>query len=412
MFDTAILELVIGLLFIFSLMAILVTQINTLITNALNLRAKNLKESLQNLVDDKQLQAEVLVHPLIKLVDPSQIAMMSLSVSDNMSDGVFNAPLTRVTDIAPATFVEALASILTVRAYGPLERAIKALGETDAKRRLLALLNDLQANPSDERLAALRQAVQAAAEGAPTGSLLVTAYNTLQDSFITVKTRNPELMPLSMGINTINNPPFREAMQVILYSAQDLPTAMLKLQSWFNDGMQRSSSMFKEKLQRMSLIVGCVLVLLMNVDTLAITQELWEDHDLRANLAASASANAQYPTTIDPETGEAEAISTDLINDALAAQRTAQQLVALNVPLGWNFVSLTPEMAQNAATLGLPDPYGDTSNLWNLWPFSGNPSWLSLLIAKLVGLAASAIAAAQGAPFWFDLLQKITSRRS
>jgi hypothetical protein len=254
--------------------------------------------------------------------------------------------------------------------------------------------------------------VQAAAESAPTGSLLIQAYNSLQDSFITVKSRNPELMPLLMGINTINNPPFREAMQVILYSAQDLPTAMLKLQSWFNDGMQRSSSMFKEKLQRLSLIVACVLVLLMNVDTLAITQELWEDHDLRANLAASASANAQYPTTIDPETGEAEAISTDLINDALAAQRTAQQLVALNVPLGWNFVSLTPEMAQNAATLGLADPYGDTSNLWNLWPFSGNPSWLSLLIAKLVGLAASAIAAAQGAPFWFDLLQKLTSRRS
>jgi hypothetical protein len=412
MFDTAILELVIGLLFIFSLMAILVTQINTLITNALNLRAKNLKESLQNLVDDKQLQAEVLVHPLIKLVDPSQIAMMSLSVSDNMSDGVLNAPLTRVTDIAPATFVEALASILTVRGYGPLERAIKALGETDAKRRLLALLNDLQADPSDERLAALRQAVQAAAESAPTGSLLVTAYNTLQDSFITAKSRNPELMPLLIGINTINNPPFREAMQIILYSAQDLPTAMLKMQAWFNDGMQRSSSMFREKLQKLSLIVGCVLVLLMNVDTLAITQELWEDHDLRANLAASASANAQYPTTIDPETGEAEAISTDLINDALAAQRTAQQLVGLNVPLGWNYVSLTPEMAQNAATMGLADPYNDTSNLWNLWPFSGNPSWLSLLIAKLVGLAASAIAAAQGAPFWFDLLQKITSRRS
>ena len=189
--------------------------------------------------------------------------------------------------------------------------------------------------------------------------------------------------------HTINNPPFREAMQIILYSAQDLPTAMLKMQSWFNDGMQRSSSMFREKLQRLSLIVGCVLVLLMNVDTLAITQELWEDHDLRASLAASASANAQYPTAIDPETGEAQAISTDLINDALAAQRTAQQLIGLSVPLGWNFVALTPEMAQNAATLGLADPYGDTSNLWNLCRF-GQPELAVAVIAKVVGLAASA----------------------
>ena len=74
--------------------------------------------------------------------------------------------------------------------------------------------------------------------------------------------------------------------------------------------------------------------------------------------------------------------------------------------------ALTPEMAQDAATLGLPDPYSDQNNLWNLWPGNGNPGWFSLLLAKLVGLAVSAIAAAQGAPFWFDLLAKFTSRRN
>lgn len=410
MFNTAILELLIGLIFIFSLMAILVTQMNTLITNARNMRAINLKESLQDLVGDKQLQAEVLVHPLIKLVDPAELSLMSLNINDEIAETVVNARLTRVADISPITFVEALVSILTVRAYGPLERAVRAMEESDSKQRILTLLGDLQAAPSDERLAALRMAVNGATAGSSEPSPLAAAFGELQSGFTEVRTRNPDLMPLLIGISRIKTPPFREAMQVILYSVQTLPEALLKLQTWFSDGMQRSSTMFKEKLQKLSLIVACVLVVLMNVDTLAITQVLWDDPDLRAALAASASANARNPET-EFETGESP-LSTSLIDDALDAQATAQKLVALNVPLGWSYVPLTPEMAQDAATLGLPDPYSDQNNLWNLWPGNGNPGWFSLLLAKLVGLAVSAIAAAQGAPFWFDLLAKFTSRRN
>ncbi|MBK9123939.1 MAG: hypothetical protein IPM16_12610 [Chloroflexi bacterium] len=63
MFNTAILELLIGLVFIYSLTAILVTQINTLLTNARNLRAQNLKEGLIEMVGDRTLQAEILSIP-------------------------------------------------------------------------------------------------------------------------------------------------------------------------------------------------------------------------------------------------------------------------------------------------------------------------------------------------------------
>lgn len=410
MFNTAILELVIGLIFIFSLMAILVTQLNTLVTNARNMRAINLKESLIDLVGDKQLQAEILVHPLIKLVDPADLALMSLSLNDEMADLVLNARLTRVADISPNTFVEALVSILTVRAYGPLERAARAMEDSDAKRRILTLLSDLQATPSDERLAALRQAINGVTAGSTEPSPLAAAFGELQSAFTEVRTRNPELMPLLIGIARIRTPPFREALQVILYSVMTFPEALLKLQTWFSDGMQRSSSMFKEKLQKLSLIVACVMVMLMNVDTLSITQVLWEDPEFRASLAAAASAGVRS-ADITGEPGESP-LSSSLIDNALDAQATAQKLVALNVPMGWSYVPLTPQMAQDAAALGLPDPYADQSNLWNLWPGNGNPGWFTLLLAKLVGLAVSAIAAAQGAPFWFDLLQKFTSRRS
>ncbi|GIK27901.1 MAG: hypothetical protein J5J04_02760 [Anaerolineae bacterium] len=409
MFNTAILELLIGLVFIYSLTAILVTQINTLLTNARNLRAQNLKEGLIEMVGDRTLQAEILVHPLIKLVDTSNLMMMSLSADVDTTDQILNAPLTRVADIPPETFVEALVSILTVRAFGPIEQAARALPHSEAKRRILGLLGDLQAEPSDERLAALRQAVNAMPElpGAPT--LLRQRFDALQDVYTEVRSRNAPLIPLLIGISRIETPPFREAMQVVLYSANSLETAFDKLRAWFNDGMQRSSTLFREKLQRMSLIVACALVVLLNVDTLAITQDLWDDPALRASVAATARAAVNSDLADDVDAASTPA-SSSVIDTVLDAQYTAQQLLRLDIPLGWSFLSLTPDMAENATALGLRDPYADSGNLWNLWPPNGNPRWFSLLVLKLIGLAVSAIAAAQGAPFWFDLLRKITSR--
>lgn len=410
MFNTAILELLIGLVFIYSLTAILVTQINTLVANARNLRAQNLKEGLIEMVGDRTLQAEILVHPLIKLVDSSELAMMSLSADVDTTDQILNAPLTRVADIAPETFVEALVSILTVRAFGPVEQAARALPHSEAKRRILGLLGDLQATPSDERLAALRQAVHAMPElpGAPT--VLRQRFDALQDAYAEVRSRNAQMIPLLIGVARIETPPFREAMQVVLYSANTLEAAFEKLRAWFNDGMQRSSALFREKLQRMSLIVACALVVLLNVDTLAITQDLWDDPALRTSVAAAARSAA------DSDLSDAAAAPTPaspgVIDTVLDAQRTAQQLLRLEIPLGWSFLPLTPDMTDKAAALGLRDPYDDSSNLWNLWPGNGNPRWFALLVLKLIGLAVSAIAAAQGAPFWFDLLRKITSRSS
>jgi hypothetical protein len=71
MFNTAIIEVAIGLVFVFSLMALLVTQINSIVTALLNSRAKYLKQGLQELITDPQLQAKMLAHPIIKMVKVS-----------------------------------------------------------------------------------------------------------------------------------------------------------------------------------------------------------------------------------------------------------------------------------------------------------------------------------------------------
>src|SRR5215510_7991548 len=100
---TSIIEVAIGMIFVFSLLSILASQINTLVMNFLNLRAKQLKEGLLTMVQDKELQAKILAHPLIRIVD-TQVSM-SESLTDEQADDIIQTDPTRVSYVPPKTFV-------------------------------------------------------------------------------------------------------------------------------------------------------------------------------------------------------------------------------------------------------------------------------------------------------------------
>src|SRR5262249_50777442 len=86
---------------------------------------------------------------------------------------------------------------------------------------------------------------------------------------------------------------------------------------------------------------------------------------------------------------------------------TVQKLIDLQLPIGWEYTPITEELVATSQLAGLPDPRNNLRNVWNLAP-GNNPSWFSNLLRKLVGFAATMIAVAQGAPFWFDLLRRLS----
>ena len=404
---SAILPLVIGLVFIYSLMAILVTQINALIVSALNLRAKNLRESLMNLVSDRKLQAEILSHPLIKLVDSEKSKLLSVQLNNKAVNEVMKADLTRVDYVAPATFVEALVGLLIVRAYGDIDKALNTVVDEDTRARIDRQIRDFIAAPSDEQLAVLRQTLSSI-EALGTDLKPVRAiYQQMLLSFNEVRNRNTDLLPLLMGIATIEIPVFREAMQMVLFNVTNAAQAIKKLEAWFDDGMNRASTLFREKLQKLSLIAAIGLVLILNIDTLAMTRAFWIDPTLRDAVATSAEEFIQNtptePTTaITPaEIDVAQAVQDDLN----AARATVNQLLSLSVPMGWSWIEVDCTSTDSDIQRICESP----NNLRNFFN-SSNPNWGSLVIGKMIGLIASAIAAAQGAPFWFDLLRKLTAR--
>ena len=99
-----------------------------------------------------------------------------------------------------------------------------------------------------------------------------------------------------------------------------------------------------------------------------------------------------------------QAEDANAIEDAVGAGaeivHQLQDLEDLRLPVGWTF--------QNVADQ--PSAQTDPNNLWNYFPENNPDGWLGLLAGKFLGIAATVIAAAQGAPFWFGIVNRILRR--
>src|SRR4051794_5451210 len=69
-----IIQVAIGMIFVFSLLSVLVTTLNSVLTNVLQWRAKHLKAALETLITDQNVQQLFLQHPLINIVNPGEQA--------------------------------------------------------------------------------------------------------------------------------------------------------------------------------------------------------------------------------------------------------------------------------------------------------------------------------------------------
>ncbi len=408
-----IIEVAIGLIFIFSLLSILVTQINTLVSNLLNWRARQLKEGLIDLVSDRELQAKILAHPLVRMVE-AQVSPTQDLTNDQVRD-IIHSPARKVTYIAPNTFVEALVSLLSVEGgtamFDLLEQGITALPESDQKIKLRELLRDLRSF-GDTDTSKIRQAILEL-EDENHKSLLSYALEVAEDSLGKASVKSGQMIPLLEGINRVKDRATQDAIRTILVTAHNLQEAQAKLERWFNDGMGRASDIYKRRIGYVSVIVGLVIAVLLNVDTFHLARALWEDPSLRqavANAARDAAQDTQ--PTGDEALAPADASSAQATADAAQqVQETLNQLLSLNLPIGWEFTPVTDEMLLTSQAAGLPDPRANTRNLWNLIP-GNSPDWLGNVLRKFIGWLVTVVALAQGAPFWFDLLRRLTGGNS
>ena len=189
----------------------------------------------------------------------------------------------------------------------------------------------------------------------------------------------PGIEEIRTSIETLKNQDLQRALLVLLQQGeQNVNAFRTAVEQWFDDGMDRASGWYKRNIQFILLGVAPVVAGSFNADTFLIGQTLWRDEALRNAVASAAGEYVEERTEAEADDHD-EQLKADV-------EVLTLQLEELELPLGWSNDDYVPD--------GHPgeDPVG----------------WL----AKLGGLLVTAIALSLGAPFWFDLLNRLVNLRS
>ena len=172
--------------------------------------------------------------------------------------------------------------------------------------------------------------------------------------------------------------PVRRTLVAFLDQAgKDVNRFRRSVESWFDLTMDRVSGWYKRRTQVSLFVIAAIVTLLFNADSLQVGKALWNDDAVRAAVVAQAQSSVESGQGARNQ-AEGVSESAEDLADEVADVRS------LELPLGWS-----------------TDPK--------------DPRWFDSVaggVGKLLGLLATILALTLGAPFWFDLLGRVSRVRT
>jgi hypothetical protein len=195
-----------------------------------------------------------------------------------------------------------------------------------------------------------------------------------------------------------------------------------RLEDWLDNSMGRVSGWYKRKAHAWIWIFGIVLSLMLNADSISLSKRFWNDQALRDAVSAEATEYVK--------SAPKDASGNDQVKDQAELDRALHRMNLFRehlpgVPLGWCFVDTKSKQAPvDKGTIqadGLkatcwPDLVHPTTQPYQVSLAGTDPRIVDLghwswWLWKVIGVVATVLAISQGAPFWFDLLQKAVNLR-
>lgn len=185
-----------------------------------------------------------------------------------------------------------------------------------------------------------------------------------------------------VAANIPNNP---KVQRIVLHAVDtaegDLDKAQKTIEDWYDSAMDRVSGWYKRSTQYIVLVIGLVIAVGMNIDSVEIVDQLYKSDATReAVVAAATKAADSYNKNPDAAKALAQKGET-------AYSQATSALKDLHLPVGWDKAQLS----------FFPPADGD---------------YLRHVVFPWIGWILTAIAASLGAPFWFDVLNKVMVIRS
>lgn len=194
---------------------------------------------------------------------------------------------------------------------------------------------------------------------------------------------------LRKGVNAIGSDPLKERLLPLVDQAEgDVGRLRKLIEEWYDDHMARVSGWYKQKVRWISLTLAAVVVLLFNLNTIAIARSLYTDEALRAAVVTTAAKEASCK-------GETPARCLSAVRKEILGTR------GTGLPIGWG--AAADCVAGNCGWLA---ERGLASARGGFWDDLGT------LLLVLVGWSLMTLATVPGARFWFDALSRLGSLRS
>jgi hypothetical protein len=183
-------------------------------------------------------------------------------------------------------------------------------------------------------------------------------------------------------------PTLKTSLQALANNAgQDVKLFRTSVENWYDDHMSRVSGWYKRRVAKITIVIGAILILLLNINTLTIGRTLYSNSVVRTAVSSVAANSTSCPA------GQKQQECLASLQSQLSAAAQA------GLPIGWGTVT------------GCAAPTASCNWLERRGIYSpGGSPWQILLV--LGGFLITIIALTPGARFWFDLLSRLGSLRS
>lgn len=225
----------------------------------------------------------------------------------------------------------------------------------------------------------------------------------------------------SWGNSGINNQTLSYLRSIWADANGDTEKFRKQLESWFEETMDRASGWYKKYTQVILFFVGLAVSIAFNVDTIKIVDRLEKDPQLREQLIQQADAfvkaNPDLKKNIIDQKAAIQSLNNKLndknlsVSDSLNLEKMKTD-EALDLEKSEKLKAKADSMLKYATSLVKNDLNNVHHSLGLEWEtYECNTCLFVCLLKSLMGWIITALALSLGAPFWFDLLNKLMKLR-
>jgi hypothetical protein len=469
MFNSTILDVAIGLIFVYLVLALICTTVNEWIAGGLKIRARTLEEGLRGLLNappdgDYTLREADLIDAaslILKLqTEKDELTTYirnALSIGDKAGVDAFRTG----DDVHPLVgpLVETLNRLiedpnlqvakLFANVSNIAQRIKNTKGDPEKSKAMIyrllkeAFPNKISSLSDGFYNHPLIKGLSSKAGSHPSYVPARTFALAIMDVVTKGKQGPIDFADLLKGVQTLPDSDVKNSLLALLQNTdQKLETAQARIEGWFNDAMDRVSGWFKRKNQVITVIVALIITVFTNADTLQISNRLWSSPTLRTELVDKAKTRDQLKPLVTaeyPHPNESEAEKPSSVNRPNEDQENRN--LATNLPaqlgdlIGWSQDFQKFDQFEQATSKGVKNPFDcvreeqfdnqgcalalqTAQKERDAVPFTAVFSyafvlWVVWLLGQhFVGWTLTTVAVSLGAPFWFDTLNRFMNLRS